>query len=960
MSIKLTPKPAAPSTAPVLKPHSEILQPFWNTADAFGDVIQPFVGTGREDGDVIQPFAGSGEAFGDVIQPFTGNVMEFWGDAFGDVIQPFAGTGGEDGDVIQPFIGGEPFGDVIQPFDGSAQSLSHIGHYWTNFGIFWRETTPLLADPLAAPTLESKLNEMMSQTELAWGASIGKATGKSFDEAFAAPLFARYGIDPTDGATLQRLTASERAKFVLDWYDTLMGYTGIDRVDHWMPAVRWTPAITQQQGSGADSIIGLIDATASGDPDLADNIAYSGGGSAVVGGHGVGVASLMVAAHDGQGVMGIAPNASVVAFNPYDASNTTSFATVRDGIVALGARGASVINMSLGVPGFTLHPEWKNVFADPQVAAFSDPASAGTKMVFVIAAGNDGSTQLTNITWDLKNAPAMIVVGSVDPSGNISSFSNRPGTACFTNGLLCRDTLMNNFMVAPGELILLPDGDGGFIRRSGTSFAAPLVSGAITLLHDRWPWLANYPKETVDIMLRSARDLGAPGVDPVYGHGMLDVTASQSPLDFNTLRFFEMKGGVKTEMLAAQVRAAGVQTTWEADGVYYHLYEPIGGTFRDFAVPLSSALVGKVGTLTGASEYFQRFVEQRMKDWIKGGSGFTDVAMLSSPDRGGWQAGIASLSPDANLIRQGYSPMAQSWLRLTSPEQRFGFSAGFGQGGMAMNGMNGLGLSSDYGTAGGVNPLLGLASGGPFAAVDATLGAGTTVSFGWTSQHLDHRRRWRSDEERLAFDGVDPFKAKALNVRIAHKAAPGLTVSAAYARVNEANGLLGVQSRYESDLDQGAVSDTITFGASAEIGRHVTLALSATGGRTRSGMVGEQGLATSGDGVLSTAFAAALSKRSIFGEADALRLSVSQPLHVERGSLSYTSVQVIDRETGSLGLAEQTFSLSGRKRPLSGEMLYATPLAAGGELGLFGRAELNSGPQDQDHFVLGGRIGFDF
>ena len=78
-------------------------------------------------------------------------------------------------------------------------------------------------------------------------------------------------------------------------------------------------------------------------------------------------------------------------------------------------------------------------------------------------------------------------------------------------------------MVAPGELILVSDGQGGVTRQIGTSFAAPLVSGAIALLHDRWPWLSNFPVETANIILNSAKDLGAPGVDAVYGHGLLDV-----------------------------------------------------------------------------------------------------------------------------------------------------------------------------------------------------------------------------------------------------------------------------------------------------------------------------------------------------------------------------------------------------------------------------------------------------
>ena len=49
-----------------------------------------------------------------------------------------------------------------------------------------------------------------------------------------------------------------------------------------------------------------------------------------------------------------------------------------------------------------------------------------------------------------------------------------------------------------------------------------------------------------------------------------------------------MKNGQKVELFAPAIRAAGLQTTWEADGVYFALYEPVGDTFRDFAVPLSS------------------------------------------------------------------------------------------------------------------------------------------------------------------------------------------------------------------------------------------------------------------------------------------------------------------------------------------------------------------------------------
>jgi len=39
----------------------------------------------------------------------------------------------------------------------------------------------------------------------------------------------------------ETLTGPRRNQFFLDWYDGLMRYSGTDRVDHWMPAVTWTP-----------------------------------------------------------------------------------------------------------------------------------------------------------------------------------------------------------------------------------------------------------------------------------------------------------------------------------------------------------------------------------------------------------------------------------------------------------------------------------------------------------------------------------------------------------------------------------------------------------------------------------------------------------------------------------------------------------------------------------------------
>ncbi|MGZ8350973.1 MAG: hypothetical protein ACXWU2_13165, partial [Allosphingosinicella sp.] len=102
--------------------------------------------------------------------------------------------------------------------------------------------------------------------------------------------------------------------------------------------------------------------------------------------------------------------------------------------------------------------------------------------------------------------------------------------------------------------------------------------------------------------------------------------------------------------------------------------------------------------------------------------------------------------------------------------------------------------------------------------------------------------------------------------------------------------------------------------------------------------------------------------QGVLGRGDALRLSVAQPFHVERGELNYSSVEVVDRATGELGVADQSFDIGGAPRAFTGEVLYATPiLDDAGEVGLFGRADLSSqGNGEINQFAVGGRVNVRF
>jgi hypothetical protein len=238
----------------------------------------------------------------------------------------------------------------------------------------------------------------------------------------------------------------------------------------------------------------------------------------------------------------------------------------------------------------------------------------------------------------------------------------------------------------------------------------------------------------------------------------------------------------------------------------------------------------------------------------------------------------------------------------------------------------------------------------------------TSFSFGFTEQQLNHvREPYRSDANRAAYAGIAPLRADAVNLRVTHRASDNLSLSGSYARVRERNSLLGVQSHEARELDQGAVTDTFTVASTLKVRDGFTLALSGTAGRSRSPDTPEQGFSTAGD-VLSSSFAFSATFEDVARRGDALRLSVAQPFHVENGDLAYSSVQVLDRQTGELGVASQTFGIDGAPRAFTGELLYAAPiLDDAGEIGLFGRAELQAeGNRNVNQLAAGARVSFRF
>ncbi|MEQ1790447.1 MAG: S8 family peptidase, partial [Rickettsiales bacterium] len=148
-----------------------------------------------------------------------------------------------------------------------------------------------------------------------------------------------------------------------------------------------------------------------------------------------------------------------------------------------------------------------------------------------LASKPSGYTTVNPLNKDLsKNWVAAGAVNVTVSSGgalsySIASYSNRCGVA--------KDwCLVAPFAAAPGyidKVIYTTKAGGGYKYNMGTSFAAPSVSGAIAILKGAFPHLKS--KDIMNVLYNTATDIGAVGVDTVYGRGMINLDKATNPSD---------------------------------------------------------------------------------------------------------------------------------------------------------------------------------------------------------------------------------------------------------------------------------------------------------------------------------------------------------------------------------------------------------------------------------------------
>ncbi|WP_281179990.1 S8 family peptidase [Croceicoccus bisphenolivorans] len=674
-----------------------------------------------------------------------------------------------------------------------------------------------------------------------------------------------------------------------------------------------------QEGYSGDGVaIGIVDTGIDVDnPQFAGRISAASAdvagsrGVNDVDGHGTNVAIVAAAARDNSGVMGMAYEATIIALradepgscaaaDPSDPSSGCSFfdSDIARGVDAAVAAGARVVNLSLG--GSAPTQQLRD--------AVARAGEAG--VVVVVSAGNDGASTDPQIDPDNPDpfasglraaAPEnVIIVGSVDANDTISSFSNRAGSdAQFYITARGEDVCC---VYDNGEIYTEVSGGAEYVYvLYGTSFSAPQVAGAAALLAQAFPNLTG--AEIVDLILLGARDAGAAGVDPVYGHGVLDIERSFAPQGTTSLAgtgiavsLGEGTGVTSAAMGDAVARASiGTVITDKYDRAYG----------LDLASGLSRARVEPklYGAVNGRTQGLE----------IEAGS----ASLAFTVDPGAVRAAApVPLRLDTENVDRARLLAARLGARI-APGTQFAFALREGARGLEA-GLAGQSRPA-FLVAGEAGNDMGFVArrDGAVAVRQAFGDFGLTVSGEsgkvWTDPLGGQTRLQGETGDFTRYTARFDWSGNAL------------ALSAAASWLAEEETMLG--ARLADNFGAGG-ADSVFLDATASIrpARGWSLSADYRHGFTSADAMG---LVAEGSKFQSSAWSVDVERRGVFAGADGLGFRVSQPLRVESGGLGLKLPVGYDyaSETASFGVRELSLAPSGRER--IAELRWFGPLAGG-------------------------------
>jgi thermitase len=208
-------------------------------------------------------------------------------------------------------------------------------------------------------------------------------------------------------------------------------------------------------------------------------------------GHGTHVAGVIAAkTNNGDGIAGMSWNSKLMPIKAIGADGSGSAFDIAQGIYWATDHGANVINLSVGnyTSSATLQEACRYAFE--------------RNVVLVAASGND-STDQPSYPAAYKEVMSVAAVDHNRRRADFSNFGKHVDVA------------------APGVDIPSTYIYSDYAALSGTSMACPHVAALASLIRSVKPNMKN--TEVMQLIRRSAKDLGKPGRDNYYGYGMIDV-----------------------------------------------------------------------------------------------------------------------------------------------------------------------------------------------------------------------------------------------------------------------------------------------------------------------------------------------------------------------------------------------------------------------------------------------------
>ena len=187
--------------------------------------------------------------------------------------------------------------------------------------------------------------------------------------------------------------------------------------------------------------------------------------------HGTAVAGVVAAAHDGDGIAGVAPHAQILPVPALDDCGGGTVDSVKAAFQYAVDNGAQIV-----VASFATDPLLPRVERDAIASEFDDFFTAHSDTLFVVAAGNEGNNDDASPVYPCsssEDAPNVVCVGASTQNDSPSCESNVGASSVD--------------LFAPGESIYSDFWSAGQTHLvvkplSGTSMAAPMVAGVAALV----------------------------------------------------------------------------------------------------------------------------------------------------------------------------------------------------------------------------------------------------------------------------------------------------------------------------------------------------------------------------------------------------------------------------------------------------------------------------------------------